>query len=438
MDTISEAPGLGANLAYPSVIVALSYHRGFRNACAIGGFMLALAACGGGNNPSPSPTPSQPTSNQPSPTPTLAANQVAITTTSDHRITTSLKVCVPGSTTACQTVDDVTLDTGSSGLRLLGPLTITLPSVTIAGTPLSECTGYSGGASGTGVLVGTSAFGPVQLADVYVGGEVASSVPIQVAGGSLDTCTAAFGTPIVAGGSLGNGLWGIGASIAVGGDCGDICASQSPSLLAGREYFTCTDTSCTPAQVPDAQQVQNPVTLFPTDNTGVVFALSALLSGVYSGSTLSGTLTFGVGTQANNAISNATVMTLPVSFAFGASTTTLRVDSGASNLVLPPAAFPTLPLCTANVQYYCPTSGATAKLNLTGANGATVSAVLTLGNADAIVAAGGGDIEDIAAPDPSAGGLNLIFGAPFFAGRTIYFTYPGTTTPSGPGPFVAF
>ena len=53
----------------------------------------------------------------------------------------TIQVCVPGSTTQCQTIDHVQVDTGSSGLRLLSSvLTIPLPDENdSSGNPLNEC-----------------------------------------------------------------------------------------------------------------------------------------------------------------------------------------------------------------------------------------------------------------------------------------------------------
>src|SRR5580658_9326153 len=44
---------------------------------------------------------------------------------------TSVTVCVPGSTTSCQTIGGILVDTGSAGLRILSSaLTISLPQQT--------------------------------------------------------------------------------------------------------------------------------------------------------------------------------------------------------------------------------------------------------------------------------------------------------------------
>ena len=87
----------------------------------------------------------------------------------------SVTVCTPGtsgSTAACQTIDHVTLDTGSSGLRLLNSVlssNLNLPAVTSNGQAIGECLPFVIGAT----------WGSVRSADIYIGGEFASSVAIQ-------------------------------------------------------------------------------------------------------------------------------------------------------------------------------------------------------------------------------------------------------------------
>src|SRR5258706_9040508 len=83
----------------------------------------------------------------------------------------NVTVCVPG-TSACQTIDGVLVDTGSSGLRILSSaLTIALPQQKAAGgSPVVECLQF----------LGSYTWGPVQTADVQIAGEKAASAPIQV------------------------------------------------------------------------------------------------------------------------------------------------------------------------------------------------------------------------------------------------------------------
>ena len=81
----------------------------------------------------------------------------------------SVTVCVPSSST-CQTVPNVLVDTGSSGLRILSSaLTISLPQQNGAGGPVAECLPFISGFT----------WRPVQTADVQIGGETASSVPMK-------------------------------------------------------------------------------------------------------------------------------------------------------------------------------------------------------------------------------------------------------------------
>ncbi|MGA7926495.1 MAG: DUF3443 family protein [Candidatus Sulfotelmatobacter sp.] len=83
----------------------------------------------------------------------------------------SVTVCVPG-TSNCQTIDDVLVDTGSWGLRILSSaLTLALPQQNAPdGNPVAECLTF----------VASYTWGPVQTADLQIAGEKASSVPIQV------------------------------------------------------------------------------------------------------------------------------------------------------------------------------------------------------------------------------------------------------------------
>ena len=61
----------------------------------------------------------------------------------------SVTVCVPGSTSQCQTIGGILVDTGSPGLRILASaLTVSLPQQTIGGAPVVECTPFADGFTG--------------------------------------------------------------------------------------------------------------------------------------------------------------------------------------------------------------------------------------------------------------------------------------------------
>src|SRR6185312_8681531 len=78
----------------------------------------------------------------------------------------------PGSSN-CQTINNVLVDTGSIGLRLLASqVNLQLPQTTVSGSPLAECTQYQD----------SFTWGPVVTADVQLAGETARSVPIQLLG----------------------------------------------------------------------------------------------------------------------------------------------------------------------------------------------------------------------------------------------------------------
>ncbi len=113
------------------------------------GFCTALSAVvlscgGGGSGASLSPGIGGGT---PPPTPT-ADNVVSVVVDAGpsnanvNTLFTSVTVCVPGSTTNCQTIDHIQVDTASFGLRILSAaLTLSLPVQPAQnGNALLECT----------------------------------------------------------------------------------------------------------------------------------------------------------------------------------------------------------------------------------------------------------------------------------------------------------
>src|SRR5580658_6055031 len=86
----------------------------------------------------------------------------------------SVTVCQPG-TTNCQTIDNVEVDTGSAGLRILSTASTaaflqSLPQQFVANstTPVIECAQFADGFT----------WGPVVSADVTISSEKASGIPI--------------------------------------------------------------------------------------------------------------------------------------------------------------------------------------------------------------------------------------------------------------------
>src|SRR3954453_20732603 len=142
--------------------------------------MLCVAGCGGGGSSlggggggggdgTPTGSNVQAIVVDSGPPKVASSNRPAINTAY-----TTVKVCAPGSTTNCQTIDHIQVDTGSSGLRILSEvLTITLPvKKDTAGNVIAECVGFVDGAS----------WGPVRQADVNIGGETALAQEVQIIG----------------------------------------------------------------------------------------------------------------------------------------------------------------------------------------------------------------------------------------------------------------
>jgi hypothetical protein len=332
---------------------------------------------------------------------------------------TSVTVCSPGSTTNCQTIDGILVDTGSPGLRILSSaLTVSLPQQTDSGgSPIVEC-----GEFGSGFT-----WGPVETADVKIAGEQASSLPIQVIGSpnfstippncsqgqqSLNDLT-----------NLGaNGLLGVGQSIQ------DL-----------QTYYACPSSGCTVTNEGLAQQVQNPVASFATDNNGVIIELPSVSGAEAS---VSGSLIFGIGTQSNNGLGSATVFgTGP----FGDFNTTYQstqypsfLDSGSNGIFFLDSTTTGLTVCADTSLLYCPTSPQTISvLNNaeTGTNGASGTASFTVGNADTLESNPNNTaINGLAGPQPGS----FDFGLPFFFGRNVYVAIDGKSTPGGTGPYTAY
>lgn len=347
---------------------------------------------------------------------------------------TSVTVCVPGSATNCQTISGILVDTGSYGLRILSSaLSISLPpQKDSSGNPIAECAAFVDGVT----------WGPVEIADVKIGGEEARSLPIQVIGSPTFStipanCTAQ-GVPMDDLSSLGaNGLLGVGPSIE---DCGTNCVVAGPASQG--VYYACPSAGCTDTTESLAEQVQNPVTSFAADNNGVIVELPAVAG---AQATVNGSLIFGIGTQSNNGLGGATVFGTDQ---FGDFRTTYKniqyssfLDTGSNGVYFLDAATTGLPICKGLTFLYCPSS--TQTINVTnnaepGTNGASGPVSFMVGNGITLIGNGSNAaVNDLGGPAPMPGGI-FDFGLPFFFGRHVYAAIEGKSTPAGTGPFLAY
>ncbi|MDP9045427.1 MAG: DUF3443 domain-containing protein [Pseudomonadota bacterium] len=356
-------------------------------------------------------------------------------------VTTSVTLCVPG-TTNCQTIPNVLVDTGSSGLRLLASaIKLPLPAVASASGTYHECADFADG----------TLWGSVVLADTQLAGEKAASMSLQMiqdnaAGPAVPASCSAKGTPENSLALLGaNGILGVGFFLQ---DCGTYCSTVADAI-----YYDCnTAGSCTGATIAIPSQVANPVALFAQDNNGVILQLAAIPDGGTAAGT--GTLTFGIGTQANNALSG-TVLPVPSSgtsagFFTAVYQGTTRshgiLDSGSSSNFFNDTTLPKCPSTSVAPGFYCPGSAAALSLTpfsatLTGANGGSVTVSGTVANAEFLFNQTPtlNAFDDVAGPAGtglSADSFDL--GVPFFFGKRITTAFEHATTPAGPGPFVAF
>lgn len=409
-----------------------------------------LTACGGGGGSTPVPSaPAVPTAPE-------AANVSKLTVDAGpsgtgynvNRLYTTVTVCSPGSTTQCQTIDHVLVDTGSFGVRLLSSVmdtTLNLKqSIGASGSRLLNCAQF---------VDNTVAWGPVATADIRLGGMTAANVPIQVIGDPAFNSLATVATPLGAvpcSGSAMNTALDLGANGILGigllkDDCGPDCALNPHN---GR-YYTCTDASCTAtkgATASLAQQVKNPVPLFAADyNNGVLIDLPSASSA--AAPSLSGSLIFGIGTQSNNQLASGTGTVLTVDISTGYITTRLGaqsltksfIDSGSNGLFFDST---TIPQCIESPGFYCPVPSANFSATLVDANGVS-SPVLSFSVDNATTLFASRTNADLNHVFPTlagdfGGAQTFDWGLPFFYGRRVFFGIEGQASTLGTGPLYAF
>jgi len=403
-------------------------------AAAVAALVMALAGCGGGSTPAAT-TPATVNNTLPlvvDKGPSLNGQTVGF----DNSLYTSVSICNPGTAT-CQTIDHILVDTGSSGLRILSSaIGLAVPYVTDANkNGIGNCIQFPDS---------SFQWGPMALVDVHLSEEVASNIPIQIVGPSNfvgpPTACSAGGVAANTVSSLGaNGILGIGLFRQ---DCGAACASSSPPNV----YFTCPAAGCTPTTVALTAQLQNPVWMFPQDNNGLSITLPSV--GASGAATVTGTLTFGIGSQTNNALGGALAQAATSKGTFtttfgGVAYTNSSIDSALGAYYFLDSATTGLPNCAANgdaAGYYCAPSPVTLTAITSGPNpsssGTIVSHNLSLQvwNALTLIDSGNPALSNIGGPNPGA----FAWGLPFFYGRTVFVGIEGQTTPAGPGPFWAY
>lgn len=336
----------------------------------------------------------------------------------------SVTVCTPGTST-CQTVSDILLDTGSSGLRIFKQaLNVILPQVAGGSGSLAECIQFGDG---------SSEWGPVLMAGVILGNEPATQVPIQVIDstfGSLPrACRNSDLTP--ADGGF-NGILGVGLFIQ---DCGSECANTAGNGM----YYTCSGSQCSGTAAALSSQVQNPVALLPKDNNGVILQLPSVPPGGVA--SVNGNLVLGIGTQSNNTPS--AVQTYPADelgefvtifddIPYGGS----FLDTGSNGLFFPSTSASFLPQCLdPNSDWFCPTTTVSLSATNMGTSSLPNGVVsFQIGNFVSLISSPGNVFVEIGGNSPDG----FDWGLPFHFGRDIFVGFEGSSSSLGNGPYWAY
>jgi hypothetical protein len=395
-----------------------------------------LCACFGNNNATTTPSAPPPVLN------TMAvmvdSGPAAATGQINHAYVT-VKVCAPGSQAQCAYIDHVLLDTGSWGLRLVGSV-LAANSIALSAEhdaqnqTIEECVTFGGGQT----------WGAVALADISMAGEVAAGVPVQI----MDDNATGAPPPATCGanGTLINDVSGFGANGVLGigvfaQDCGAACVAAATPLPI---YFGCSSAgTCTAENVALSAQVTNPIAMFPADNNGVIINLPNPQN-ANGDATLSGEITFGIATQADNALPLTGLTVLAAdskgefTAAYNGSTTALPalLDSATDSYAFDD---PSIAVCaTGNfIGYYCPAISPHSLFAVNtgaGPNGAVNTVPFAIADpsafvvgASAFVNLGGG-----------GGSTSFTWGMPFFYGRKVFIAIDQRSGGGFTGPYYAY
>ncbi len=358
----------------------------------------------------------------------------------------SVTLCIPG-TTNCQTIDQLLVDTGSSGVRVFDSvLTLPLPQQTLNGNLVAECTQFAD----------SVAWGYVAGADIGLGGQTATNVPgasftgvpVQVIGTSVvqvpQSCSSK-GNPRETVQALGaNGILGVGLYKQ---DCGTYCTSNfDPNFPF---YYSCSGGTCSQSTLALESQVQNPVWLLPHDNNGVLI----LLSDCRGCGQLNGSLILGVDTQGDNLLGDTSFYTTTPDGNFqkvtlngtdyvnncGATNNPvcLDLDSGSNALFILDATTLGVSQCSGNnSSFYCQNPEKSFTPTNVGVNSTGNSFPMFIGDADSLLSSNPAvpAFSNLGGPNPGS----FEYGLPFFYLRPVFTIIEGSSTSKGTGPAWAY
>jgi hypothetical protein len=213
-------------------------------------------------------------------------------------------------------------------------------------------------------------------------------------------------------------------------------------LIADRQsYYACTATqatSCTPINLSQTLQVQNPVASFAINNNGVILQLPNIASS--GASTALGTLYFGIDTQSNNSSAGANIIPTNSSGYFvttfnGSTYRNSFIDSGSNGLFFPAGNQSTvLTPCSISSGFYCPSTTQTYSATVALQNNVSATIDFSIANAQSLFNTRNAAFSNL------GGALQNQFdwGLPFFYGKTVYFGITGRSSNSATGPYYAY
>jgi hypothetical protein len=149
---------------------------------------------------------------------------------------------------------------------------------------------------------------------------------------------------------------------------------------------------------------------------------------------VSGSLIFGIGTQANNTLGGASVVKANavngyvVTTADGQTYAQSYIDSGSNGLFFRNAQFPQCGF------WYCPSSTQTTTATIVGADGVSSTVSFSIGNSNSLFASPNNAFNNLAGIASRGFG----WGLPFFFGRRVYTAIASRETSAGQGPYYAF
>jgi len=383
------------------------------------GIAVGIISCGGDNTSS---SPQASSKNVDHESVVLAANSLSVTVAqglggSPNIPFVSVTICEPG-TNNCKTIHNILIDTGSSGLRVFASAVKSL-NLGLQSPGIYECETFDSSVT----------WGAVQIADIRMAEELASSMAIQVIDDSNNVvvpsvCTTngvpATQTPASFGA---NGVIGV-----------------SNALYDGGVYYNCIPNAANYCLIssPANYQIQNPIAAFAVNNNGLIIRLPQV--SVMGAVMVTGSVIFGIDTQANNS-SNGTIF-IPAN-SNGNFTTIFNgisypqsfIDSGSNMFYFNSNELPT---CDGGY-LYCPITTKTYTATIALKNNATSTVGFSVANAKNLGSTYYA-FNNLAGPGTGTLLANQTFdwGLPFFFGRTVYVGISGKTSNAGTGPYFAY